>query len=39
LLCTCRGMKEMILKWKSIFPIHQIRVNSEMMTNKMLSFP
>jgi hypothetical protein len=22
LLCTCRGMKEQILKWKSIFPIH-----------------
>jgi hypothetical protein len=36
LLCTCRVMKEMILKWKYIFPIKQISINSEMMTNKML---
>jgi hypothetical protein len=36
LLCTCRVMKEMILKWKNIFPIKQINIKSEIMTNEML---
>jgi hypothetical protein len=37
LICTCRVMmKEMILKWKNIFPITQISINSEIMTNEML---
>jgi hypothetical protein len=35
LLCTCRGMKEMILKWKTIFPIQEYEINRS-MTDKMI---
>jgi hypothetical protein len=35
LLSTCRGMKVVVLKWKNVFPIKQIRMKSR-MTNKML---
>jgi hypothetical protein len=35
LLCTCRGMKKMILKWKTIFPIQEYKIKHS-MTNKML---
>jgi hypothetical protein len=35
LLCTCRGMKEMILKWKYIFPIQEIKIK-QLMNNNML---
>jgi hypothetical protein len=35
LLCTCRGMKEMILKWKTIFPIQKYKIKQS-MTDKML---
>jgi hypothetical protein len=35
LLCTCRGMKEIILKWKTIFPIQKYEIK-ETMTNEML---
>jgi hypothetical protein len=35
LLCTCIGMKEMILKWKTVFPIQEFEIKST-MTDKML---
>jgi hypothetical protein len=35
LLCTCRSMKEMILKWKTIFPIQKFNIKRS-MTDEML---
>jgi hypothetical protein len=35
LLCTCRDMKKMILKWKAIFPIEKFIIKDS-MTDKML---
>jgi hypothetical protein len=35
LLFTCRGMKKMILKWKTIFPIQEYKIKHS-MTDKML---
>jgi hypothetical protein len=33
LLCTCRGMKEMILKWKNILPIQEYTIQRTMTDN------
>jgi hypothetical protein len=35
LLCTCRGMKELILKWKNIFTIQEFKIKKT-ITGKML---
>jgi hypothetical protein len=35
LLCTCKSMKEMILKWKKVFPIRKMEIKKS-MTDKML---
>jgi hypothetical protein len=35
LLCTCRGIKKMILKWKTIFPIQKYEIKYSMTDKKL----
>jgi hypothetical protein len=36
LLCTCRGLKEMIQEWKRIFPIETLSINNSITDKKLM---